>query len=249
MINEIKNASNHPTAITLAAEKSLAEIDAKIEEMLLENEALLDRDGVESKEPDAERLIEETRRKRLATAKEGFNQIHSLSESQLNQLYDKMKREEDKTLANLLDLLVSSVSFTGGMQKFIDVAVNQLQLGDIDLRKDKYDPIMQQLLDLRILILLTNALTNEEYKSSLQLTEAELHSKLLYNYFNISSKDVPKDTLTPAISNLQRTLASGIKDLSFEVSKNSNKQNESHNVFLRKLDDSIKRVINRVDKS
>lgn len=236
-----------PELITPEAEQSLADIDAKIEEMLLENEALLDQ-----KQPDTEQLLKDTKRKRRSsTPKEDkdINQIYSLSQHELESLYKQMRNGEDETIKKLLELLVSSISFTGGIQKFIDVAVNQLKLGDVDLKKEKYDPIMQQLLDLRILTLLTNTLTNNEYKSSLEQTESELHSKLLYNYFNIAPKDANKDTLTPAISNLQRTLASGIKDLGFEVSRNSNKQNESYNNFLRKLDESLKKVINRVDKN
>lgn len=237
-----------PNLITPEAEQRLSEMDKQLEEMLRENEALFNQQ--EDREPPinpSEVLENANTRKRVQSHKEEINQIYELSQEELKDLYDSMMEGEDNTVSELLKLLASSISFTGGMQKFLDVVVNQLKLGDIDLKKEKFDPIMQQFLDLKVLMLLINTITKGEYKEDLKETETTIYNKLVFGYFNLNTKE--RDTTSESIMSLQKTLSNNIKDLSFEVSKNASKQQEGHTNFLKKLDETFKRTVNKIEKT
>jgi regulator of replication initiation timing len=239
---------NHINSIALTpeADQALSEIDSKIEEMLRENEAIaqetqLDTETLvadETKAIDSSSTIETlAARRRVQQSKDDVNQIYEVPQERLDELYATMLKGESDILEQLLNLLASSVGFTGGMQKFLDVAVNQLKLGDIDLKKEKFDPIMEQFLDIKILTLLINTLTGGQDKDTLKDIELNIYNKLMHNFFNLT----PKDPSTSILTDLQRSLTSGLKELSFEVSKGSTKQGEVNNSFLRKLEHTLKR--------
>lgn len=229
-----------PDLITPQAEEALLDIDKRIEEMLKENSSLGETDPQPAPTISADDLDAMTSRRKGQQTKEeakDISQIYEVPPERLDKLYQEMLQKENETLDNLLEMLAASVGFNGGMQKFLDVVINQLKLGDINLKKERFDPIMQHFLDLKVVMLLLNTLSDGRDKEALDEIALSINNKLMHSFFNL----LPKDNSFNLITDLQRSLTSGLKDLSFEVSKGSSKQNEAHNAFLKKLENVLKK--------
>lgn len=229
-----------------SSQAQLDAIDQSIEDMLRENAELQAQESSESVEQeDTSKTLDLIKRRQQKQARESTI-VYEVSPERLEKLYEKMLRNETDTLDQLLEILASAVGFTGGMQKFLDVAVNQLQLGDINLKKEKFDPIVESMLDNKILALFLNTLTENKEQDSIREVENTINSKLMHGYFNLTQKeDLSKKSreipLSSSIAELQRAITHSIKELSLEVGRNDNKQTTQQEIFLRKLETLLKK--------
>jgi hypothetical protein len=171
------------------------------------------------------------------TASEGVNPLAAfeIPEEQVDALLETIENKEKKILSTLLDeVFTDSLAFNGGIQKFLDVASNQLSLQGIEFNSTRYERIIELLTDVKVLVsFLKLQESSGETAKRLDNLSLELSIKAVTAFLNLNHQEA--DPAEQQINNLNNLFISFLKDFSSEVAKNSDSVRAQNSSFLREL--------------
>lgn len=174
--------------------------------------------------------IQGRKKKQMQASHHNEAQLFQEDEERLNEVKQGIEDQTEVVYQSLLNLFQQGISFNSGVERFTQVLSEQLILPDVAIKTDKLQIIQDKFTDVKTTILLLNTLTNQVYKEDLRLLELDLYQKILYNFFQLQSKDLGHNLQTET----QQVLKEGFRSLHDLIQKNIVKQNELLHTVLKK---------------
>lgn len=170
------------------------------------------------------------------------NSSHTIPDSEFDDLTSNIEKGENQILKDLLNkVLLPTFAFSGGTQKLMDVVVNQLQLTDVELSGEKYQPIIQMFTDIKVfLIFIKLSMADETRSKQLEDLELQLYIKVIQRFLGLA-EDPTQSEVQQQVNNLNNLLISFLKDFNIELAKNQKEASLQNNLFLKDLKLMLKR--------
>jgi chorismate mutase len=170
-------------------ELTLKKIDNQILDML--NEGFTRSRGVVGVKSEAHSGNEQDSREEKITeaSEKQKNSKRKKSEEQENQkielesVYSKVSGNEDRVFKEVLDLFSVILGFRGGLEKIEEALRIDFNLGDIKVKVEALQRVVDRIADIKTSILFLKLLTKGEKESQVEELEFELYRKALLNYF------------------------------------------------------------------
>ncbi len=178
----------------------------------------------------------------FASVENKKNPGFTISEESLEKLLEQVEQKEQEVVQNLLTgVLTTSLGFNGGVQKFLDIISNQLQLQGIEFSGERYGQILELLTDIKVLTaLLKLSLPEGLCPQELDKFESNLSCKAVTKFLNLNNSLSPQeDHRERSSEDLSGILLAFMKDFSAEVSNNTSSIRNQNAQFLRELKKSL----------
>lgn len=169
---------------------------------------------------------------------EGFSGVPA---EEVDSLLETIGIKEEKILNTLLsDVLTDSLAFNGGVQRFLDVVSNQLNLQEIEFNSSRYEQIIELLTDIKVLTSFLKLQRRPgEQDKRLENLSLDLSIKAVSKFLGLGTEET--SSTDQQITNLNSLLISFLKDFSTEVSRNAEAIKAQNNSFLRELKTLLKK--------
>lgn len=163
-----------------------------------------------------------------------------LNTEDLTSFCEKIAETEEQVFQELLRILSITIGFSGGTQKFLDTAINQLRLGDIQLKKEKLDSVIEGMVEIKVLVFFLKLQQPHKEQEFTDL-EATLCSKLLTTVFGLGkeSPSTAETSLLPLITStntLNKNLTPILQDLRDIITRSTKANSDQQHTLVKKLD-------------